>query len=60
MLRDQENVFLDDVTVTDVQNALQVPVVSVKSSGDDLVGEITGLGNLCGKTDRFRPYEPAD
>lgn len=60
MLRSGEEVFLDDMTVKEVQNALQVPVVSVKSSGYDLVGEITGLGNLCGKTDRFRPYEPAD
>ena len=33
MLRSGEHVFLDDQTVEDVQNALQVPVIIVKSSG---------------------------
>ena len=33
MLRSGERVFLDDQTVEDVQNALQVPVIIVKSSG---------------------------
>ena len=37
MFRSGEEVFLDDVTRTDVQNALQVPVNIVKSSGYDLV-----------------------
>ncbi len=37
MFRSGEEVFLDDVTRTDVQNALQVPVHIVKSSGHDLV-----------------------
>ena len=37
MFRSGEEVFLDDVTRTDVQNALQVPVHIVKSSGYDLV-----------------------
>ncbi len=60
MLRSGEEVFLDDITVSQVQNALQVPVVSVKSSGYDLVGELTGMRNLCQETDRFRPYEPAE
>lgn len=60
MLRSGEEVFLDDITVSQVQNALQVPVVSVKSSGYDLVGGITGIGDLCQESDRFRPYEPAE
>ena len=33
MLRSGERVFLDDQSVEDVQNALQVPVIIVKSSG---------------------------
>ncbi len=37
MFRSGEEVFLDDVTRTDVQDALQVPVHIVKSSGYDLV-----------------------
>ena len=40
MLRSGEEVFLDDVTVSDVQKALQVPVVIVKSSGDSFVDSI--------------------
>ncbi len=40
MLRSGEETFLDDMTVSQVQNALQVPVVSVKSSGYDLVGAL--------------------
>ena len=37
MFRSGEEVFLDDLTRTDVQNALQVPVNIVKSSGRDFV-----------------------
>lgn len=40
MFRSGEEVFLDDVTLTDVQNALQVPVDIVKSSGMNFVGTI--------------------
>ncbi|MDD7389752.1 MAG: DUF512 domain-containing protein [Lachnospiraceae bacterium] len=58
MLRSGEEVFLDDMTVSQIQNALQVPVVSVKSSGYDLVGAITGIGDLCRESERCRPYEP--
>ena len=43
MLKSGEPVFLDDVTVDDVQNALQVPVNIVKSSGQDLVDAVLGL-----------------
>jgi NifB/MoaA-like Fe-S oxidoreductase len=60
MLRSGEEVFLDDVTVNQVQKALQVPVVSVKSSGYDLVGAITGVDNPCQESERFRPYEPTE
>ncbi len=43
MFRSGEEVFLDDVTRQDVQNALQVPVDIVKSSGQDLVAAVLGL-----------------
>lgn len=40
MLRAKEDVFLDDFTVSDVENALQVPLNIVKSSGQDLLDAI--------------------
>lgn len=42
MFRSGEEVFLDDVTRTDVQNALQVQVDIVKSSGQDFVQAVLG------------------
>ena len=42
MLRMGEKVFLDDVTVEDVENALQVPVLIVKSSGFALLQAMLG------------------
>lgn len=46
MFRSGEEVFLDDVTLTDVQNALQVPVDIVKSSGTNFVSRILDDQNL--------------
>lgn len=40
MLREGENVFLDDVTVEDVERELGVPVQVVEESGEDLVRAI--------------------
>ncbi len=37
LLRSGEEVFLDDVTLSEVKNALQVQVDIVKSSGQDLI-----------------------
>ncbi|MGE9964284.1 DUF512 domain-containing protein [Fusicatenibacter saccharivorans] len=37
MLRSGEEVFLDDVTVTELSDALQVPIDIVKSSGQDFI-----------------------
>ena len=37
LLRSGEEVFLDDMTLTDLKNALQVPIDIVKSSGQDLL-----------------------
>ena len=43
VLRSGEEVFLDDLTVSDVQNTLQVPLNIVKSNGYDLVSCMLGL-----------------
>lgn len=43
MLKADEDVFLDDITVKEVSDALQVPVDIVKSSGQDLIDAILGL-----------------
>lgn len=37
MLRSGEEVFLDDLTVKDLENALQTPIRIVKSGGDQLI-----------------------
>lgn len=42
MLRMGERVFLDDLTIEDVENALQVKIVIVKSSGQDLLEACLG------------------
>ena len=42
MLRAEEDVFLDDFTVSQVESALQVPLNIVKSSGQDLLDAILG------------------
>ena len=42
MLRAEEDVFLDDFTVSDVENALQVRLDIVKSSGQALLDAILG------------------
>ncbi|MDY3248806.1 MAG: DUF512 domain-containing protein [Candidatus Choladocola sp.] len=42
MLRSGEEVFLDDITVRELENALQIKVDIVKSSGYDLIRAVTG------------------
>ena len=42
VLRSGEDVFLDDLTLADLEKALQVPVNIVKSSGCDFIREIVG------------------
>ncbi|MCD7716967.1 MAG: DUF512 domain-containing protein [Lachnospiraceae bacterium] len=42
MLRSGEQVFLDDVSVRDLEKALQIPVRIVESDGHDLLNAITG------------------
>lgn len=43
VLRSGEDVFLDDVSVGDVQTALQVKLDIVKSNGQDLMNKLLGL-----------------
>lgn len=42
MLKTDEDIFLDDLTVGEVSDALQVPVDIVKSSGQDLIDAVLG------------------
>ncbi len=42
MLKSEEDVFLDDITITQLQNTLQVPIFRVKSSGQDFVDAMLG------------------
>ena len=51
MLRSGTDVFLDDVTVDEVEKTLQVPVDIVKSSGYDLLSCILGEGGTYGSQD---------
>ncbi len=44
-LKADEDIFLDDVTLEELQNALQVKVVVVQSSGMDLFNKIIGTEN---------------
>ncbi|MBC8531491.1 DUF512 domain-containing protein [Gehongia tenuis] len=41
MLRSDEDIFLDDVTLEDVENALQIPVFPVPQLGEDFLRVIT-------------------
>ena len=43
LLRSGEEVFLDDMTLTELKTALQVEIDIVKSSGQDLLFEMLGL-----------------
>jgi putative radical SAM enzyme (TIGR03279 family) len=54
MLRSGEEVFLDDMTVQELENALQIKVRIVKSSGYDFVCAVTGVtGEDCEETEQF-------
>ena len=64
MLRSGENVFLDDVTVAEVEEALGVPITSVEAdSGFDLADAILGLdveqpGYTLPPQDEYYRYNP--
>lgn len=54
MFRSGEEVFLDDMTLSEVQEALQVPVNIVKSSGQALVYAL--LGETCREEESLREF----
>lgn len=58
MLRSGEDVFLDDVTTAQVENALQVPIDIVKSSGYDFVHSIIEAGQNQEPRRRAENYPP--
>ena len=58
MLRSGEEVFLDDVTVTQVSEALQIPVNIVESTGNALLEAFLGLEHT--PEELFPGYEPED
>ena len=45
MIRSGERVFLDDLTIEDVEEALDIPIRIVESGGRDLVCAVTGPAN---------------
>ena len=55
MLRSGEEVFLDDITRQEVENALQVPVNIVKSSGQDFVNAVLHASEESGAS--YEAYE---
>lgn len=57
MLRCGEEVFLDDVTLTELKKSLQVQVDIVKSSGQDFVDAVLGLQREEPETAEYEPYE---
>ena len=57
MLRSGEDVFLDDVTKQQLENALQVPIHIVKSSGQHLIDAMLGQFDSDGEDINHNPYE---
>ena len=55
MFRSGEEVFLDDITRLEVENALQVPVNIVKSSGQDFVNAVLHASEESGAS--YEAYE---
>ena len=56
MLRSGEDVFLDDVHVSDTEKALGVPFFAVECDGESLVRALLGKRKTTGP-EQFRPYE---
>ena len=57
MLRSGERVFLDDMTVEELEETLQTRIVIVKSSGQALVDAVLGVEASDNEDLKFRPYE---
>lgn len=59
MLRSGESVFLDDMTVEDLEKIIQIPIVVVDSKGEDLVNAVLNPPTK-GKHRRRQIYEQTD
>lgn len=59
MLRSGEDVFLDDLTVKELEQKLQVPIRIVDSAGEDFVNAVLGNGSG-GNKKRRQMYEQTD
>ena len=60
MLRSGEDVFLDDITVGQLEEALQIPIDVVESGGYDFVTSIIEAGNQASvraQAENYQPYE---
>ncbi|MBE5957852.1 MAG: DUF512 domain-containing protein [Lachnospiraceae bacterium] len=58
-LRSGETVFLDDVTLAELENDLQINTIIVKSRGNNLVDMLVGIETKEGDKD-MQPYELED
>ncbi len=58
-LRSGETVFLDDVTLAELENDLQINTIIVKSRGNNLVDMLVGIETKGGDKD-MQPYELED
>lgn len=58
MFRSGEEVLLDDITREELENALQVPVNIVKSSGQELIAAILNEDNQTPRNPLYQGYEP--
>lgn len=59
MLRSGEDVFLDDLHLSDAERALGLPVIAVDNDGASLVRVLLGKEKRRSRT-KFRPYEPKE
>ena len=57
MLRAGEDVFLDDIRVGEVEEALGVPVIAVESDGLSLVRAVLQKAGSRDRSRLFRAYE---
>ena len=60
MFRSGTEIFLDDMTRTQVEEALQTRVTIVKSNGMDLIRAILGQEQSGEETEDVNPYELSD
>ncbi len=42
MLRSESNIFLDDITIEEIENELNVKVITVENNGYDFINKVIG------------------